>query len=220
MQSLSAVDRRLLASRQIMTVNEPWLGKTLPQIPHKGRRVLVPTRLASLFATITQYDKDAVLSIDVHKIVERLARTKVDRYYRATAPTDLAPKGYSCSTLTYWVYAFAGLSLPRYAIDQSYVGHVVTKATAGGLAFYRNRFPIEDRDRAIGHVGIITNKQTIIHGSSAARKVVEETIPYGAVLFTDPFPKDPQILIIVPNKIQGITTALDLARWLERPLRI
>lgn len=203
-----------------MTVNEPTLGKALWQIPHKGRRVLVPARLDHLFSTIGEYNGGAVLKIATRKIVQDLARTKVGRCYKATALPELAPSVYSCSTLTYWVYAFVGLNLPRYAIDQSHIGHKARKSIAGGLAFYRNRFPIEDRDRAIGHVGITTSRQTIIHGSFTAGVVVEEAIPDGAVLFGNPIPREPQVVIIVPNKIQGITTALDLMRYLERPLRI
>lgn len=211
-------DRKLLTSRRICTVNEPWIGQILPNIPHHGRRVLVPKRLVHLFEGLIALGGE-ILEINLQTTMERLARAKVGKCYRATAMPDLAPKGYSCSTFIYWMFAFIGLHLPRYAIDQSYVGDRLEEPGRPGLAFYRNRFPIRDRSRSVGHVGFTTRRGTIIHGSSQKEQIVEESIPPNAELYTNPFPKEPQVLLVIPNKIEGIETALDLVRWLERPLR-
>jgi hypothetical protein len=200
-------------------VNEPWIDDVLQSIPHQGRRVLVPARLVRHFQGIEQ--QGGMILPFAHKRLRKailtLARAKLGSIYRSAATPDSAPTGYSCSTLTYWVYAFVGLHLPRYAIDQSYVGHLVVKPVSAGLAFYKNRFPIKDRGRAIGHVGITTRKCTIIHGSSSQERITEVPLPEGATLFTDPLPRNPQALLFIPQKIQGVRTALDLLRWLERP---
>ncbi len=218
MRPISRRDRKLLGSRRICTVNEPWIGELLPTIPHKGRRVLAPMRLLPLFDGLPNVGGE-IIKTDIARTVEHLARAKLGTNYRATAMPSYAPKGYSCSTFVHWMFAFVGMYMPRYAIDQSYIGERLDAPGRPGLAFYRNRFPIRDRGRAVGHVGITTTRGTIIHGSHVAGQIVEEAIPSGAELFTDPFPKEPQLLLIIPNKIEGIETALDLARWLERPLR-
>lgn len=218
MRPLSKRNRELLCTRRICDVNEPWIDGILPAIPHYGQRVLVPARLITCFAGITSQG-GSILNPQLRRVVLTLARTKVGRMYRATALPSLAPKGYSCSTLTYWVYAFIGLDLSRYAIDQSHIGKRVLVPVPAGFAFYENSFPIRDPDRAIGHVAITISANMVIHGSSRLGKVIEESLPNGAILYTDPIPNEPQRLIIIPPKIEGVFTALDLARWLERPPR-
>ncbi len=199
-------------------MNEPWIDKILRFIPHKGRRVLVPARLVEHFEGVIRQG-GSTLKVPLRSVVQQLARAKVGVMYRPQTVPSTAPKSYSCSTLTYWVYAFVGISLPRYAIDQADVGKPVKKPVAGGLAFYENRFPIRDNGRAIGHVGITTKQGTLVHGSTKENRIVEVPLLEGAVLYTDPILNEPQRLIIVPPKIEGVFTALDLSRWLERPLR-
>lgn len=217
MRPMTRAEREILESRRICDVCEPWLEDALKNIPHSGRRVLVPDVSADRFSTITKHG-GGMLPTAYRITIARLARLKVGTRYEPKAIPERAPKVYSCSTFVAWLFAFVGLSMPRYAIDQSYVGRRVRQPGQLGLAFYRNAFPIEDEDRAIGHVGLTTREGTIIHGSREHVTIVEEPIPDGAVLFTDPFPDGVQRLIIIPNKIQGVETALDLARWLARPL--
>lgn len=216
MRPLSKRNRELLMARRICDVNEPWIDGLLPTIPHKGRRVLVPARLLAHFSEITAQG-GTILNPQLRRVVLALARAKIGTRYRPKAIPSFAPKGYSCSTLTYWVYVFIGLDLPRYAIDQSRIGIRITSPVPAGLAFYENSFPTRDHDRAIGHVAITINASTVIHGSVRLQQIVEEPIPDEVVLFTDPIPNEPQRLLIIPPKIEGVFTALDLARWLERP---
>jgi hypothetical protein len=202
-------------------VNEPWISDVLKSIQHRGRRVLVPARLVEHFQGIKEQEGEVLpfSHANLRTTIITLVRAKLGAYYMATAQPNSAPKCYSCSTFTYWVFAFVGLHLPRYAIDQSYVGHCVDKPVSAGFAFFRNRFPIQDPDREIGHVGITTRNRRLIHGSASKEKIIEVPLPGGAALFTDPLPKSPQTLLIIPQKIQGVRTALDLLRWLERPPR-
>lgn len=217
MRPMTRAERETLESRRICDVCEPWLEEALKNTPHSGRRVLVPDVSADRFSTITKHG-GAMLPTAYRITIVRLARLKVGAHYESKAMPNRAPKVYSCSTFIAHLCAFVGLSMPRYAIDQSYVGKRVRHLAQPGLAFYRNAFPLEDEDRAIGHVGLTTREGTIIHGSRARGEIVEEPIPDGAVLFTDPFPQGVQRLLVIPDKIQGVATALDVARWLARPL--
>ncbi|MBM5789649.1 NlpC/P60 family protein [Candidatus Parcubacteria bacterium] len=207
-----------LAQLRICSVLEPWLADALPRVPHLGRRVLVPACDVEAFFTDLPQHGGAILKTAVRITAVRLARLKINGKYEPKALPDYAPKIYSCSTFIAKVFAFVGIHLPRYAIDQSYFGRQIRRPGQPGLAFYRNTFPIADADRVIGHVGLTTRDGTIIHGSRAQGHIVEEALPDDAVLFTDPFPKSPQRLLIIPPKIQGVETALDVARWLARPL--
>lgn len=218
MCTLTKRDQRLLSHLRVCSVHETKHPEFPESIPRNGWRVFVPLRLMELFRTLTTHG-GAVLELKPGHIIEQIARSKIGAIYQATSLPEHAPRHYSCSTFTFWVFACIGIHLPRYAIDQSYIGQCVAQPSRPGLAFYQNRFPLQDSDRAIGHVGITTRDGTIIHGSSQVGRILEEPLPEHAVLFTDPFPLEPHMLLILPKKIKGIETALDLARWLARPLR-
>lgn len=218
MCTLSKKDQQLLGSLRVCPVHETKHPDFPEHIPRSGQRVFVPLRLMECFHTLKEQGGN-VVELNPGHTIEQIARTKIGAIYQATSLPEHAPRYYSCSTFTFWVFSCIGMRLPRYAIDQSYIGQLLTRPSRPGLAFYQNRFPIRDSDRAIGHVGITTREGTIIHGSVQAGRILEEPIPEHAVLFTDPFPLEPHMLLIIPKKIKGIETALDLARWLARPLR-
>ena len=84
------------------------------------------------------------------------------------------------------------------------------------MVFYKNRFPITDSDRSIGHVGILTTNKTIIHGSSKSRKIVEQTFDKKPIMIRDVIPNYSCILLVLPEQQEGAETALDLLRFAQR----
>jgi cell wall-associated NlpC family hydrolase len=76
------------------------------------------------------------------------------------------PLGIDCSGLTQIVYKIAGIKLPRDASQQALVGEhlsFVEEAQPGDLAFFDNN------EGNIIHVGIIWDKNKIIHSSGKVR---------------------------------------------------
>jgi gamma-D-glutamyl-L-lysine dipeptidyl-peptidase len=77
-----------------------------------------------------------------------------------------SPFGIDCSGFTQVLYKIAGLSIPRDAVQQSLLGEnlsFVEEALPGDLAFFDNE------EGAIFHVGIIWEKNKIIHSSGKVR---------------------------------------------------
>lgn len=77
-----------------------------------------------------------------------------------------SPFGIDCSGFTQLVYKLNGIKLPRDAYQQVEVGmplSFVEEAEAGDLAFFDN-----DEGKIV-HVGILLNKQEIIHASGCVR---------------------------------------------------
>ena len=77
-----------------------------------------------------------------------------------------SPFGIDCSGFTQVLYKMAGLAIPRDAVQQSLLGtnlSFVEEAYPGDLAFFDND------EGAISHVGIIWEKNKIIHSSGKVR---------------------------------------------------
>jgi cell wall-associated NlpC family hydrolase len=74
--------------------------------------------------------------------------------------------GIDCSGLTQIVYKIAGINIPRDASQQAQIGNhfsFVEEALPGDLAFFDNN------NGDITHVGIIWEKNKIIHSSGQVR---------------------------------------------------
>jgi cell wall-associated NlpC family hydrolase len=77
-----------------------------------------------------------------------------------------SPFGIDCSGFTQILYKMAGLTIPRDALEQAMLGENLTfveEALPGDLAFFDNE------EGAIIHVGIIWEKNKIIHASGKVR---------------------------------------------------
>lgn len=101
-------------------------------------------------------------------------------FYRRGAPFYQAPFTVDCSTLTKWVYAKAGIWLPRHSIDQRAMGQAVAVNqiepgdlvfTAGAVSYWYH-----NPANGVGHVGLATGAGTVIHAANKKRGVVEEEL--------------------------------------------
>ena len=90
----------------------------------------------------------------------------------------------NCYNFVHWVYAQCGIFVPKSLADQLYVGMPIIFSGLwqdGDLIFRGESHwgAYYDNDRAkegVGHVGILTSDQTVIHASWKDGTVVEETL--------------------------------------------
>jgi len=179
-------------------------------------RALIPTDLIVYFEQLKTYN-GTIRLLNIREEVVWIAERQLSIPYFNRADPEHAPEAFSCSTLTKWVFAHVGIDLPRYAIDQSYIGiPVIGVLPVGALVFFENRFPIHDPNRSIGHVGIHVCRGIIVHGSTHARKIIQEAMDAPPSICMDVIPRDPHALLELPVGMKGMETALDVARSLQR----
>lgn len=183
------------------------------------RLVMVPERFSDLFRKIEARDGEIIGIVDIHTMVLQFAAEQIGKPYSRRALLQDAPAAFSCSTLTRFVFARIGFWLPRYAIEQSYIGEPIEpcQVRAGDLVFWRNRWPVRDQDRDVGHVGIVEGRGTFIdasnqHGCVDRRELITGNIECAC----RPLPSDPQVIIRVPPQEPELYTAETVADWLQR----
>lgn len=115
-----------------------------------------------------------------------LARNLIGRTeYRRGAKPGQAPKIVDCSSMTKWLYGQTGIWLSRYSIDQRDEGLATTEPQAGDLAFaagWKNYY-WHDQNDGVGHVGMVTGNDSVIHAANSQRGVVEDPLD---VFFSNP----------------------------------
>ncbi len=102
--------------------------------------------------------------------------SKYVRFCRA----EEAPNSVDCSSFVKWLYAQKGIWLPRHPIDQRYLGFqeiadISTKLYEGDLIFSTGRRNLYwfNPEEGIGHVGMVSSNQTLIHAANPHTGVVE-----------------------------------------------
>lgn len=134
-------------------------GSTLPHFKQKNSTFTIAN---------THYKIERNISV---KTVEADTRSKIIntalKYFNAPYLWGgRTPLGIDCSGLTQIVYKIAGLNLPRDAYQQAQLGEhfsFLEEALPGDLAFFDNELG------EIIHVGIIWEKNKIIHASGKVR---------------------------------------------------
>ncbi len=103
--------------------------------------------------------------------------------YKRNCQAEEAPAFVDCSSLAKWVFGKKGIWLPRHPIDQRYIGFPevqwqIDSLGEGDLLFTtgsRNRY-WDDPALGVGHVGMVTNRQTVIHAANSNVGVVEVSL--------------------------------------------
>jgi hypothetical protein len=97
-------------------------------------------------------------------------------YRRAAAPSE-APQVVDCSSFTKWLYGQHGFWLPRRSIQQQRLSTSVplNMLAKGDLIFVSGHIDYYDDDPllGVGHVGIYSGSNTVIHAKSVKSGVVE-----------------------------------------------
>jgi NlpC/P60 family len=120
-----------------------------------------------------------------YKIVEfnflQIARERIgkSKYQLCRSPSE-APDLVDCATFSRWIYGMFGIWLPRYTIQQRELGNTVEfgKHLPGDLIFsggHWGKFWTDQTDQ-VGHVGIITGPETVIHAAGSRVGVVETSL--------------------------------------------
>lgn len=151
-------------------------------------------RVAACFEESSLLQMNGVTVERAREIVERLGFCEVSfdgmeklrevvgkAQYRRGAHPNQAPEIFDCSSLVKWWYGLHGIKLRRYALDQREQGRVVSKeeeTRLGDLIFSRGHWGryYTDPEDGVGHVGICTGQQTVIHAASSDVGVIEVSV--------------------------------------------
>lgn len=100
--------------------------------------------------------------------------------YRRGSQMHNAPHQMDCSSFIKWLYAQRGIKLPRRSIQQREIGLRVeiSDLLAGDLVFVSGRvnYFFDDPSDGVGHVGIATGKQTVIHAANCRVGIIETEV--------------------------------------------
>ncbi|WKZ24691.1 MAG: NlpC/P60 family protein [Patescibacteria group bacterium] len=174
-------------------------------------------------------DREMALSILKNKgfvlievdIIE-LARQCIDRSkYQRGARLCEAPNIVDCSSFIKWLYSQIGIWLPRRSIQQKELGEEISlkDLIAGDVIFtsgYINYYQ-DNPKKGIGHVGIATGNNTVIHAANKRVGITEVSV--SEFINKNKFrgikryiPKDSQITILKTPPDREIETSDDI-RW-------
>lgn len=145
----------------------------------------------------------------------------VSKYRRGARPSE-APKVVDCSSFIKWLYGQRGIWLPRRSIQQSKLGWAVEagQISAGDVVFVSGRIDYYDNDPTcgIGHVGIATGDDTVIHAANQNLGVTETPLCefIGEDKYRDTrryIPKDWEVITLeIPSKRE--VEISDDIRWI------
>lgn len=118
-----------------------------------------------------------ILEIDI--IAE--ARKLIEKSeYRRGAKVCEAPYEVDCSSLMKWLYGLMGIWIPRRSIQQREMGQIVEFGNhkAGNLIFCSGYidYYLNNLNDGVGHVGIISDYDTVIHAANKKYGVIESSI--------------------------------------------
>ncbi|MEK7554869.1 MAG: NlpC/P60 family protein [Patescibacteria group bacterium] len=161
----------------------------------------------------------SVVEIDIVAVARRcIARSK----YRRNARPSEAPAIVDCSSFTKWLYGERGIWLPRRSIQQRELGEEVKidELVPGDLVFASGYidYYYDDSENGVGHVGIATGENTVIHAANRRENVVETSIE----AFAQPnkfrgarryIPNDVEVLTLETPSDREVETADDI-RWI------
>lgn len=186
--------------------------------------------LSELLLPLTREEIIALLAAEgctfpVVDVVE-VARSRIGRSsYKRRTDFILAPETVNCSTFIKWVYAQRGIWLPKRHIQQREMGtrvHDEADIVAGDLVFWtgNSNFYRDDPHTGVGHVGICTASQTVIHATKkgSVHGVIET--PYEQLAATRKLrgitrlvPLGADVVTLVPPASWEVETSDDL-QWI------
>lgn len=100
--------------------------------------------------------------------------------YRRGARLCEAPQVVDCSSFVKWIYGQRGVWLPRRSIQQRELGEAIglDEVIAGDIVFVSGRtdYFFNDPADGVGHVGIVTGDNTVIHAANRKVGIIESSI--------------------------------------------
>ena len=118
-----------------------------------------------------------ILLVDTSIIARSVQGASV---YKEGASWKDAPSAFDCSFYMKWIYSYIGIELPRHTYQQREIGKPVmlNDLQEGDLVFTTGKIPYykHNPNDGVGHVGMVTDKKTILHATSSRNGVVECSI--------------------------------------------
>ncbi len=146
-----------------------------------GKRCAV--HLASLKLPISDRVASSILfglkfsCIDVD--IVSLARSFIGvSRYQLGSTLGKAPLIVDCSSFTKYLFAQKGIWIPRLSIQQRAIGIPVDEVKEGDLVFtavVKNNLYEKDSKDGVGHVGIATGENTVVHANYGRQSVSEDS---------------------------------------------
>ncbi len=121
-----------------------------------------------------------IVRLDVVDIAAWHARRKTS--YRVGCRMMEAPEAFDCSSFVKWCYGILGIWLPRRAMQQKRVVKAipVIDLAAGDLLFTSGNssynYYHQDPSTRVSHVGIGTDRDTVLHASVKQKSVIESPL--------------------------------------------
>jgi len=116
------------------------------------------------------------LKVDMNALARECIQKS--KYRRGARPVE-APEIVDCSSFSKWIYGQRGIWLPRRSIQQRECGETVQidQMSEGDLVFVKGVFDwyYDDPEDGVGHVGIISGNETVIHAADADSNVIESS---------------------------------------------
>lgn len=160
-----------------------------------------------------------IVPVDLIGLARRCMHTST---YRRSARLSEAPEVVDCSSFMKWLYGQRGIWLPRRSIQQREMGDTVarTDIQAGDLVFSSGRidYYLTDPEDGVGHVGIATDENTVIHAANRTLGIIESPLAH----FTDNgtfrgarrlIPRDREVLTLLAPSVRDVETSDDI-RWI------
>lgn len=141
--------------------------------------------LSSLNLPISNYETLKILEKKGFEKIEvdiiELARQCIGKSeYQRGVKISEAPAVLDCSSFMKYLYAQLGIWIPRRSIQQRELGEVIKleKVQAGDLIFVSGYidYYINNPLDGVGHVGIVTNTNTVIHAANKKNGIIESSI--------------------------------------------
>ncbi len=142
--------------------------------------------------------------------------------YRRGAQLREAPSVFDCSSFIKWLYGECGVWLPRRSIQQRAYGEaiIIDQVIPGDVVFTSGwiDYYLDDPSDGVGHVGIFTENNTVIHAANKKHGVIETEL--GVFIGNDKYrgvrryiPKNEEVIILELPEDNEIETADDV-KWL------
>lgn len=159
-----------------------------------------------------------IIDIDLISLARQCISTSC---YRRSARSSEAPSVVDCSSFIKWLYGERGIWLPRRSIQQRQLGEFVSpqEIIAGDIVFVSGLIDyfFTDPTDGVGHVGIATGEDTVIHAANKKCGVIEtplaEFLNRGARGIKRYIPKNRKVLTIETPPEREVETSNDI-RWI------
>ncbi len=168
--------------------------------------------------TILSHKGFSVVNVDMVTLARQCIGTV--KYHRGARSSE-APAIVDCSSFIKWLYAKRGIWLPRRSVQQRELGEPVCRdeIIADDVVFVSGRINYyhDDPANGVGHVGLATDEETVIHAASERTGVIESPLDkfIGMTKFRGArryLPKGIEVLTLETTG-QDVETADDL-RWI------